>query len=170
MQVNSYSGRNEKFNGRLGTISFREFKVTFSIVVFELEFKYGTNYTEAFAFKQLACYVHYEAFDVYEQHFLTILSVTHIPNPTYAIAIAIASQATLQDTIAHHGMVPNNPDSVPISINISPQQLIAVTANIFLTINATPFVDLVGKLSWVLELEFPIKNSEKILQLVTFSQ
>jgi hypothetical protein len=28
----------------------------------------------------------------------------------------------------------------------------------------------VGKLSWVLELEFPIKNSEKILQLVTFSQ
>jgi hypothetical protein len=44
-------------------------------------------------------------------------------------------------------MVPNNPDSVPISINISLQQLIAVTANIFLTINATPFVDLVGELS-----------------------
>jgi hypothetical protein len=39
----------------------REFKATFSTVVCELELKYGTNYTEAFAFKQLARYVHYEA-------------------------------------------------------------------------------------------------------------
>jgi hypothetical protein len=44
----------------------REFKATFSTVVCELELKYGANYTEAFAFKQLACYVHYEALDVYE--------------------------------------------------------------------------------------------------------
>jgi hypothetical protein len=44
----------------------REFKVTFSTMVFELEFKYGANYIEAFAFKQLARYVHYEALDVYE--------------------------------------------------------------------------------------------------------
>ncbi len=51
---------------QLGTISLREFKATFSIVVCELGFKYGVNYTEAFAFKHLACYVHYEALDVYE--------------------------------------------------------------------------------------------------------
>jgi hypothetical protein len=44
----------------------REFKATFSIVVCELELKYGVNYTEMFAFKQLARYVHYEALDVYE--------------------------------------------------------------------------------------------------------
>jgi hypothetical protein len=44
----------------------REFKVTFSTVVCELELKYGTNYVEVFAFKQLVRYVHYEALNVYE--------------------------------------------------------------------------------------------------------
>jgi hypothetical protein len=58
----------------------KEFKATFSIVVCELELKYGTNYTEAFAFKQLVRYVHYEALDVYKQHFLRILGITQIPN------------------------------------------------------------------------------------------
>jgi hypothetical protein len=36
----------------------REFKAIFSTVVCELELKYDANYTEVFAFKQLACYVH----------------------------------------------------------------------------------------------------------------
>jgi hypothetical protein len=47
-------------------ISLREFKATFSIMACELEFKFGVNYTETFAFKQLARYVHYEALDVYK--------------------------------------------------------------------------------------------------------
>jgi hypothetical protein len=76
MEVNSSSGRIEKFSGRLSTISLREFKATFSIVVYELELKYGINYTEAFTLKQLARYVHYEALDVYEQHSTRILGVT----------------------------------------------------------------------------------------------
>jgi hypothetical protein len=76
MEVRSSFGRIEKFNERPSTISLREFKVTFSIVVCELEFKYGANYIEAFTFKQLVCYVHYEALDVYEQHSLKIFSVT----------------------------------------------------------------------------------------------
>jgi hypothetical protein len=91
MEVNSSFGRIEKFSGRPGTISLREFKVIFSTVVYELELKYGTNYTEAFAFKQLACYVHYEALDVYEQYSPRILCVTQIPNPAYATAITTAS-------------------------------------------------------------------------------
>jgi hypothetical protein len=37
-------------------------------MVYELELKHGANYIKAFAFRQLACYVHYEALDVYEQH------------------------------------------------------------------------------------------------------
>jgi hypothetical protein len=119
----------------------REFKTTFSTVVCELKLKYGANYTEAFAFKQLARYVEYEALDVYEQHSPRILGITQIPNPAYATTIAIASQAT----IAHHGTVPNNLDPVPISINISPQQLIAATANIPPTIDAAAFVDLMGE-------------------------
>jgi hypothetical protein len=53
----------------------RVLKATLSIMVCELEFKYGANYTEAFAFKQLAPYVHYEALDVYEQHSLKILGI-----------------------------------------------------------------------------------------------
>jgi hypothetical protein len=66
MEVSSSSGKIEKFNGRPDTISLRELEATFSTMVCELELKCGTNYTEAFAFKQLARYVHYEALDVYE--------------------------------------------------------------------------------------------------------
>jgi hypothetical protein len=76
MEVSSSSRKIEKFNGRPGTISLREFKVIFSTVVCELELKYGANYTDAFAFKQLARYVHYEALDVYEQHSPRILGIT----------------------------------------------------------------------------------------------
>jgi hypothetical protein len=43
MEVSSSSGRIEKSNGRPGTISLKEFKPTFSIVVCELELKYGDN-------------------------------------------------------------------------------------------------------------------------------
>jgi len=110
-------------------------------MVCELKLKYGANYIEAFTFKQLACYAHYEALNVYEQYFSRILGVTQIPNLAYAIAIATTSQAALQAAIAHHGTVPNNPDSVPISLNLSPQQFIIATANIPPTIDALVFAD-----------------------------
>jgi len=95
MKVRDSSKRIEKFSGRPCIISLREFKATLLTIICELEFKYNTNYTEVFTFKQLACYVHYEALDVYEQHFPKILGITQIPNPTYAIAIATASQVAL---------------------------------------------------------------------------
>jgi hypothetical protein len=66
MEVNNSYGKIEKFSGRPSTISLREFKATFLTVVCELELKYGANYTEVFAFKQLARNVHYEVLDVYE--------------------------------------------------------------------------------------------------------
>jgi len=88
-------------------------------MVCELELKYGVNYTEAFAFKQLAHCVHYEALDVYKQHSASILVVTQIPNPVYAIAIAIAIAS--QAAIAYQGAVPNNPNPVLTSINLFPQ-------------------------------------------------
>jgi hypothetical protein len=62
----------------------------------------------------------------------------------------------------------NNPDLVPTSVNLSLQQLIIVTTNIPPTINALAFADPVGEFFQVLELEFPVKSSEKILQLATF--
>ncbi len=170
MEVISSSGRIEKFSGRPSTIFLREFKSTFSTVVCELEFKYGTNYIEAFVFKQLVRYVHYEALDVYEQHSARILGVTQIPNLAYATAIATTSQATLQAAIAYHGTVPDNPDLVPTSVNLSPQQLIVATVNIPPTTDAPTFADPVGEFFRVLELEFPIKSFEKILQLATFSR
>jgi hypothetical protein len=170
MEVNSSSQRIEKFNGRLGTISLREFNKTFSIVVCELDPKYGTNYTKMFAFKQLACYVHYEALDVYEQHSPKNLSITQIPNLVYATTIATTSQAALQATIAHHGIVPNNLDLVPTSINLSPQHLIIATINILSIIDAPTFANPVWEFFRVLELEFPIKSSENFLQLATSFQ
>jgi len=59
--------------------------------------------------------------------------------------------------------VPNNPDLIPTSVNLSPQQLIIAIANILRTINAQAFADPVGEFFRVLELEFLVKNSEKIL-------
>jgi len=107
--------------------------------------------------------VHYEALDVYKQYFARILGVTQIPNPVYATAIATASQAALQATIAHHGTMPNNPDPIPTSINLSPQQLIAASANIPPTTGAPTFADPVGEFFQAFELEFPVKSSEKNL-------
>jgi len=65
--------------------------------------------------------------------------------------------------------MPNNPNLVPTSINLSLQQLIVVIANISPTIDAPAFVDLVGKFFRILELKFLIKSSKKIPQLATFS-
>jgi hypothetical protein len=65
--------------------------------------------------------------------------------------------------------MPNNLDSVPISVNLSLQQLIVATTNIPPTINATTFADLMGEFFRVLELEFSVKSSEMFLQLTTFS-
>jgi hypothetical protein len=146
----------------------REFKATFSNVVCELELKYGVNYTDVFAFKQLVCYVHYEALDVYEQHFPRILGIIYIPNPAYIIVVAITSQATLQAAIAHHGTTPNNPDPVLTLVNLSPQQLIVATVNMPPTIDATTFANLMGEFFRILELKFSVKSSEFFLQLATF--
>jgi hypothetical protein len=65
--------------------------------------------------------------------------------------------------------VPNNPNPIPTSIKKILQQLIVVTINIFPTIDAPAFADPMGEFFQVLELEFSIKNSEKILQVATFS-
>jgi hypothetical protein len=56
--------------------------------------------------------------------------------------------------------VPNNPNLVPTSINLSPQQLIIATTSIPPTIDAPPFADPMGEFFQVLELKFSIKNSE----------
>jgi hypothetical protein len=64
--------------------------------------------------------------------------------------------------------MPNNPDPVPTSVNLSPQQLIATTANIPPTIDAPAFADIIGEFFRVLELKFSMKSSEKNLQLATF--
>jgi hypothetical protein len=59
---------------------------------------------------------------------------------------------------------------IPTSVNLFPQQLIVVIANIPPTIDAPTFVDPVGEFFRVLELEFSVKSFEKKLQLTTFSQ
>jgi hypothetical protein len=66
--------------------------------------------------------------------------------------------------------MPNNPNSVPILVNLSPQQLIAPTANIPPTIDASTFVYPVREFFRVLELEFFVKSFEKNLHLATFSR
>jgi hypothetical protein len=96
------------------------------------------------------------------------LSITQIPNLAYATIIAVASQVTMQTTIARHGTMPNNLNSIPISVNLFPQQFITTTTNILPTIDAPAFADLMGEFFRILELEFPVKSFKKILQLTTF--
>jgi hypothetical protein len=96
MEVKASFARIEKFCKRPCNISLRGFKATFSIVVYEYVFKYGTNYIKVFTLDR---YVQCKALDVYEQHFLRNLGVTQIPNLAYATTIAIASQIALQATI-----------------------------------------------------------------------
>jgi hypothetical protein len=59
--------------------------------------------------------------------------------------------------------MPNNPNLVLISINLSPQQLIITTVNIPPTIDALTFVDHMREFFQVLELKFLVKSFEKIL-------
>jgi hypothetical protein len=66
--------------------------------------------------------------------------------------------------------MPNNPDPVPTSINLSPQQFITTIVNIPPTIDVIIFADPVGEFFRVFELEFLVKSSEKILQFATFFQ
>jgi hypothetical protein len=66
--------------------------------------------------------------------------------------------------------VPNNPDLVSISINLSPQQFIVVTINILPTIDTPSFANPMEEFFRVLELKFQVKSSEKILQFATFSR
>ncbi len=65
--------------------------------------------------------------------------------------------------------MPNNPDPIPILINLSPQKLIPAIANIPPTINAQAFANPMGEFFWVLELEFLVKSFEKNFQFATFS-
>jgi hypothetical protein len=50
----------------------------------------------------------------------------------------------------------NNPDLVPTSVNLFPQQFIVAIANIPPTINAPAFADQVGEFFRILELEFSV--------------
>jgi hypothetical protein len=95
MKVNISLGRIEKFIGRPGTISL-EFKTTFSTVVYELELKYGVNYTEDFG-----------------HHLDHQSNLCHSHHHRFSSCIIIA--------IAHHGTMPNNPNFVLTSVNLSPQ-------------------------------------------------
>jgi len=66
--------------------------------------------------------------------------------------------------------VPNNPDPVPTSVNLSLQQLIVATANILPTTDVPASTNPVGEFFQIFDLEFLVKSSEKILQLATFSR
>jgi hypothetical protein len=72
------------------------------------------------------------------------LGIVQIHNPAYATTIPTMFQVALQATIAHHGTVPNNPNPILTSVNLSPQQLIVAIVNIPPTINTLAFADSVG--------------------------
>jgi hypothetical protein len=50
--------------------------------------------------------------------------------------------------------MPNNPNAIPTSVNLSPQQFIVAIANIPPTIDAPTLTNQVGEFFYVLELKF----------------
>jgi len=64
----------------------------------------------------------------------------------------------------------NNPDLVTTLVNLSPQHFIVATVNIPPTTDAPDFANPVGEFFRILELEFPVKSSRKILQFAIFSR
>jgi hypothetical protein len=112
-------------------------------LVYELEFKYGTNYIEAFVFKQLARNVHYEALDVYKQHFPRILGVTQIPNLAYATTIATTFQAHYKLPLHIMGLCLSKSSTYFSILFFS--QLIVITTNIPPTIDVLTFANPVGE-------------------------
>jgi hypothetical protein len=72
--------------------------------------------------------------------------------------------------ITAHRSIPDNPALIPTSVALTPQQLATATANVPHTINAPASADPVGEFFAIPEIEFPVKSSEKILQLATFAR
>jgi hypothetical protein len=66
--------------------------------------------------------------------------------------------------------MPKYPNVIPTLVILFFQQFIVAIANIPPTMDAPTFTNPVGEFFRILELEFPIKNSKKNLQLATFSQ
>jgi hypothetical protein len=77
--------------------------------------------------------------------------------PTYATSIAFTAQTAQQAAITHHGIMPNNPNLVPILVNLFLQQFIIVTTNNPPTIDALAFVDAMGEIFRTLKLDFQFK-------------
>jgi hypothetical protein len=59
--------------------------------------------------------------------------------------------------------MPNNPDPLSTSVNLSPQQFIVAIVNILPTIDVPTFANPMREFFQVLKLEFSIKNSKKIM-------
>ncbi len=97
------------------------------------------------------------------------MGITQIPNLAYATTIATAFRTTLKVASTPHGTMPNNPNLIPTSINLSFQQFIIATTNIPPTIDALAFTNPMGEFFQVIDLEFLIKSFKKKLQLDTFS-
>ncbi len=90
------------------------------------------------------------------------------PNLTYAITITTASQIALQVAITHHGIVPNNLNSIPTLVNFSPHQFIAATTNIPPTIDALALLIQWGNFFDFLSWNFRLKVIKKICSLPPF--
>jgi hypothetical protein len=86
-----------------------------------------------------------------------------MPYTAYAIAIVSTSQITLQATIAHHGIVRNNPNSGTYFNKTFSSTTHCCYIKHSSHHHAPTFADLVGEFFRVLELEFLVKSFEKIL-------
>ena len=64
----SLQGRTQKFSGRPGTISLREFQAWFNGYTADLAMKYGDKYTSHYGFTQLQRFLMEEALLTYEQN------------------------------------------------------------------------------------------------------
>lgn len=129
----------------------------------ELRFKYADIYTERYAFQHMQRYLSDEALAFHEKHARELLAVVQRPNPAYQRAINEAHQEPLRAARAAHT---GPSDQLPTVVTLTDEQLLEAVRGIDHMLEEEVVANPVAVFLEWLEVEFPVKNAEKVQELM----
>lgn len=168
------SSRDNRFSGRPGTQTLREFKAFVTSMISRFKFKHGTNYTALYMFEQLPLCIVDETLDLYDLHVVRLTETRPGPNPAHRQALQLAYDNRLAAVVAAHrqGVTAGTIDPAvtpePTTITLTPAEMAAATVNISRDIPVPVFNDPVAEFFTVLDAAFPLKSPEKVAELSNF--
>lgn len=124
--------REQRFSGRPGTQTLREFKAFVNSLISWFRFKHGANYTAQYMFEQLPMYITDEALDFYEAHAVRLSATRQGPNPAHRQALQLAYDNRLAAAVAaHHAGVTagtiSATEPVPTMVVLTPTEMAGAT-------------------------------------------